>query len=151
MSEKILIIDDDIDTLRLIDLALKKEGYQIVTANNGQEGLLKMSRETPDLILLDIMMPEMDGYEVARRLRQKPETSKIPILMFSAKSQVDDKVKGFESGADGYLTKPTHPTELQTHIKELLSRSVKIEENELLSLPTNLYWFTTAINLKRSF
>lgn len=134
MAEKILIIDDDLDTLRLVGLMLQKQGYQIAVANNGEQGLLKVSEESPDLILLDIMMPDMDGYEVARRLRKKPETAGIPILMFTAKSQLDDKVTGFESGADDYLTKPTHPTELQAHVKALLSRSVKagIEEATLL-------------------
>ena len=141
MSEKILIIDDDIDTLRLVGLVLQKEGYQIITANNGKQGLLKMSEETPDLILLDIMMPEMDGYEVARRLRKNPKTAEIPILMFTAKSQIEDKVTGFESGADDYLTKPTHPIELQTHIRVLLSRSQKTEteqtkpQNQRVSTP----------------
>ncbi|MBT3313958.1 MAG: response regulator [Anaerolineae bacterium] len=130
MAEKILIIDDDIDTLRLVGLVLQKEGYQIITANNGRQGLLKMSAESPDLILLDIMMPEMDGYEVARRLRKNPKTAEIPILMFTAKSQIDDKVTGFESGADDYLTKPTRPTELQAHIRALLSRSKKTEREE---------------------
>jgi len=124
MAEKILIIDDDLDTLRLVGLMLQKQGYQIVAANNGEQGLQKVNEEKPDLILLDVMMPDMDGYEVARRLRQNPKTSKIPILMFTAKSQLDDKVSGFESGADDYLTKPTHPTELHAHVKALLARSV---------------------------
>ena len=123
MAEKILIIDDDLDTLRLVGLMLQKQGYQIAAANNGRQGLEKVGEEKPDLILLDVMMPEMDGYEVARRLRQNPETAQIPILMFTAKSQLDDKVTGFESGADDYLTKPTHPTELHAHVKALLARS----------------------------
>ena len=75
------------------------------------------------MILLDVMMPDMDGYEVTRRLRQNPDTSNIPILMFTAKTQLDDKVTGFEVGADDYLTKPTHPSELQAHVKTLLSRA----------------------------
>jgi CheY-like chemotaxis protein len=127
MAEKILIIDDDFDTLRLVGLMLQKQGYQIVAASDGKQGLLKAMDETPDLILLDVMMPNMDGYEVARRLRQNPTTAGIPILMFTAKSQLDDKVTGFESGADDYLTKPTHPTELQAHVKALLSRTVKMD------------------------
>ena len=130
MAEKILIIDDDLDTLRLVGLMLQKQGYEIAAASNGREGLLKVEEELPDLILLDVMMPDMDGYEVARRLRKSPETAKIPILMFTAKSQLDDKVTGFESGADDYLTKPTHPTELQAHVKALLARSVKPEKAE---------------------
>src|SRR5512142_2914542 len=123
MSEKILIIDDDLDTLRLVGLMLQRQGYQISAATNGQQGLEKAFEEDPDLILLDIMMPDMDGYEVTRRLRQNPTTKETPILMFTAKSQLDDKVTGFEVGADDYLTKPTHPSELQARIEALLARS----------------------------
>jgi CheY-like chemotaxis protein len=122
MSEKILIIDDDLDTLRLVGLMLQRQGYQISAATSGQQGLEKAFEEDPDLILLDIMMPEMDGYEVARRLRQNSLTSETPILMFTAKTQLDDKVLGFEVGADDYLTKPTHPSELEARVKKLLSR-----------------------------
>jgi CheY-like chemotaxis protein len=122
MPEKILIIDDDVDTLRLVGLMLQRQGYQIVAAPNGLQGLTKALEDRPDLILLDVMMPDMDGYEVTRRLRKNPATSAIPILMFTAKTQLDDKVTGFEVGADDYLTKPTHPTELQAHVKALLAR-----------------------------
>ena len=123
MSEKILIIDDDLDTLRLVGLMLQRQGYQISAATNGQQGLDKAFEEDPDLILLDVMMPDMDGYEVTRRLRRNPSTMETPILMFTAKTQLDDKVIGFEVGANDYLTKPTHPSELQTRVKALLSRA----------------------------
>lgn len=129
MPEKILIIDDDLDTLRLVGLMLQKQGYQIVAASSGAQGLELAFAEIPDLILLDVMMPQMDGYEVARRLRANYTTVDIPILMFTAKSQLDDKVTGFESGADDYLTKPTHPTELQAHVKALLARTSKAKIN----------------------
>ncbi len=125
MPEKILIIDDDVDTLRLVGMMLQKQGYQIVAATNGQQGLDYAESEDPDLVLLDVMMPQMDGYEVARRLRANPFTASIPILMFTAKTQLDDKVTGFEAGADDYLTKPTHPSELIAHVKALLARSTK--------------------------
>ena len=123
MSEKILIVDDDLDTLRLVGLMLQRQGYQISAATNGQQGLDKAFEEDPDLILLDLMMPDMDGYEVTRRLRQNPSTTSTPILMFTAKTQLDDKVAGFEVGANDYLTKPTHPSELQARVKTLLARS----------------------------
>lgn len=123
MSQKILIIDDDLDTLRLVGLMLQRQGYQISAATNGQQGLDKAFEEDPDLILLDIMMPDMDGYEVTRRLRRNPSTMQTPILMFTAKTQLEDKVIGFEVGANDYLTKPTHPTELQARVKTLLSRA----------------------------
>jgi pilus assembly protein CpaE len=123
MAEKILIVDDDLDTLRLVGLMLQRQGYQISAATNGQQGLDKAFEEDPDLILLDLMMPDMDGYEVTRRLRQNPSTQSTPILMFTAKTQLDDKVAGFEVGANDYLTKPTHPSELQARVKTLLSRA----------------------------
>lgn len=123
MAEKILIIDDDVDTLRLVGLMLQRQGYQISAATNGEQGLAKAWEEKPDLILLDVMMPDMDGYEVTRQLRKNPATTATPILMFTAKTQLDDKVTGFEVGADDYLTKPTHPSELQTHVRALLARS----------------------------
>ncbi len=128
MAEKILIIDDDVDTLRLVGLMLQRQGYEISAASNGSQGLAKALEERPDLILLDVMMPDMDGYEVARRLRKNPVTLTVPILMFTAKTQLDDKVTGFEVGADDYLTKPTHPTELQAHVKALLARSAQKEK-----------------------
>jgi CheY-like chemotaxis protein/MinD-like ATPase involved in chromosome partitioning or flagellar assembly len=131
MAEKILIIDDDLDTLRLVGLMLQRQGYQISAASNGSQGLAKALEERPDLILLDVMMPDMDGYEVTRRLRKNPTTLTIPILMFTAKTQLDDKVTGFEVGADDYLTKPTHPTELQAHVKALLSRSAQKDAGEI--------------------
>ncbi len=129
MPEKILIIDDDLDTLRLVGLMLQKQGFQIVAASSGPQGLELAFSELPDLILLDVMMPGMNGYEVARNLRANEKTVNIPILMFTAKSQLDDKVTGFEAGADDYLTKPTHPTELQAHVKALLARSSKSKIN----------------------
>ena len=123
MPEKILIVDDDVDTLRLVGLMLQRQGYQISAATNGEQGLAKAFEEKPDVILLDIMMPDMDGYEVTRRLRKNPTTKTTPVLLFTAKTQLDDKVTGFEAGADDYLTKPTHPAELQAHVRALLARA----------------------------
>jgi CheY-like chemotaxis protein len=125
MAEKILIVDDDLDTLRLVGLMLQHQGYRITAASNGMQALALAQTEAPDLILLDIMMPDMDGYEVARKLRTDPVTSAIPIIMFTAKTQVDDKVAGFEAGADDYLTKPTQPRELFAHVKAVLARGKK--------------------------
>ena len=133
MAEKILIVDDDVDTLRLVGLMLQRQGYEIIAASNGSQGLAKALEERPGLILLDVMMPDMDGYEVTRRLRKNPATANIPILMFTAKTQLDDKVTGFEVGADDYLTKPTHPTELQAHVKALLARNIQKDGSEVVS------------------
>jgi pilus assembly protein CpaE len=125
MAEKILVVDDDLDTLKLVGLMLERQGYEITVATNGELGLSKAATEKPDLILLDIMMPDIDGYEVTRRLRADPTLAHIPIIMFTAKSMVDDKVAGFEVGADDYLTKPTHPAELTAHVKAVLARSAQ--------------------------
>lgn len=125
MPEKILVIDDDVDTLRLVGLMLQRQGYQVSAAVNGSQGLVKAFEERPDLILLDVMMPDMNGYEVTRHLRKNPVTASIPILLFTAKTQLEDKAAGFEVGADDYLTKPTHPTELQSHVKTLLARTLQ--------------------------
>ncbi len=121
-QERILIVDDDVDTLKLVGLMLQRQGYQIVVASSGPKALALVQEEPPDLILLDVMMPEMDGFEVARRLRSDPKTADIPILMFTAKSQVEDKLAGFDAGVDDYLTKPAHPAELLARVKKLLRR-----------------------------
>lgn len=123
MPEKILIVDDDIDSLKLIGLMLQRHGYEVVAANAGNQALTKAASEKPNLIILDVMMPDMDGYEVTRRLRADPATRDIPIIMFTAKTLIDDKVMGFEVGADDYLTKPTHPAELASRVKAILARN----------------------------
>jgi pilus assembly protein CpaE len=123
MAEKILIVDDDMDSLKLIGMMLQRQGYEITAASNGQQALGRARADQPNLIILDIMMPDMDGYEVCRRLRHDPTTQAIPIIMFTAKTLVDDKVAGFEAGADDYLTKPTHPAELASRVKAVLARS----------------------------
>jgi CheY-like chemotaxis protein len=125
MPEKILIVDDDLDTLRLVGLMLQHQGYKINAANSGIQAIAMAQTDKPDLILLDIMMPDMDGYEVARKLRADQATNNIPIIMFTAKTQVDDKLEGFEAGADDYLTKPTQPRELFAHVKAVLARGKK--------------------------
>src|SRR5690606_35564113 len=123
MSEKILVVDDDVESLKLISLMLKRQGYDVAIANSGSQALAKAGTELPNLIILDVMMMDMDGYEVCRRLRGNPETRPIPIIMFTAKTLIDDKVAGFEAGADDYLTKPTHPAELASRIKAVLARN----------------------------
>jgi CheY-like chemotaxis protein/MinD-like ATPase involved in chromosome partitioning or flagellar assembly len=107
---------------------LQRQGYEVRAANSGVQALAMVQNDLPDLILLDVMMPEMDGYEVARRLRTDARTADIPIIMFTAKSQVDDKVAGFEAGADDYLTKPTQPRELFAHMRAVLARSTKTRQ-----------------------
>lgn len=127
MPQKILIVDDDIDSLKLIGLMLKRQGYQVLAANTGGQALAKVAADLPDLVILDVMMPDMNGYEVCRRLRANADTRLIPIIMFTAKTLIDDKVAGFEAGADDYLTKPTHPAELVARVEAILERFPKPE------------------------
>ncbi|PWH18483.1 MAG: hypothetical protein DDG59_05955 [Anaerolineae bacterium] len=135
MPEKVLIVDDDLDTLRLVGLMLQRQGYQILAASNGPQALVLAEKEQPHLILLDIMMPEMDGYEVARRIRANPVTASIPIIMFTAKSQVEDKVLGYEAGADDYITKPTQPRELFAKMRAVLARAQKAVPGKIAEAP----------------
>lgn len=123
MPEKILIVDDDVDSLKLIGLMLQRSGYEVSAASTGLQALSKAETERPNLIILDVMMPDMNGLEVCRRLRANASTQDIPIIMFTAKTLIDDKVKGFEAGADDYLTKPTHPQELATRVRAMLARA----------------------------
>src|SRR3990170_3167969 len=128
MPEKILIVDDDTDTLRLVGLMFERQGYEVISASSGSQALSMARDLQPDLILLDIMMPDIDGYKVTRQLREDPQTTSLPIIMFTAKTQIDDKLLGFEVGADDYLTKPTQPRELTAHIKAVLGRTSKYRQ-----------------------
>jgi pilus assembly protein CpaE len=129
MAEKILVVDDDVESLKLIGMMLKRQGYDVVMANSGNQALMKAGIEKPQLVILDVMMADMDGYEVCRRMRGNPETRAIPIIMFTAKTLIDDKVAGFEAGADDYLTKPTHPAELASRIKAVLGRNATVSQH----------------------
>lgn len=123
MAEKILIVDDDVQTLRMVGVMLERQGYKILAASNGTQAITMARSEHPDLILLDVMMPDVDGFSVARTLRKESETADIPILMFTARAQVEDKIAGYEAGVDDYLTKPIHPAELTAHMRAILSRA----------------------------
>jgi DNA-binding response OmpR family regulator len=120
MSRTILAVDDNPAALMLIRCALGAEGYTVVTAADGHEALRKAREQQPDLVVLDLMMPGIDGYEVCRRLRTDPVTAHMPVLILSAKSQSSDQKMGFGVGADDYLTKPVLPSELVNRIESLL-------------------------------
>lgn len=120
---KILIVDDEIDTLLPLQKSLEVEDYLIVGASNGPEALIKAKTELPDLIILDLMMPEMDGYEVCEKLKKDPLTKNIPVIILTAKDAVRDKVKGLDIGADDYVTKPFNLKELKARIKSALRRA----------------------------
>jgi DNA-binding response OmpR family regulator len=122
MVKKILIIEDDPATSRLVEYSLKHEGYEVLTASNGLDGIRKAHNEGPDLVILDVMLPGMDGYEICHRLRSESDTAKLPILMFSAKAQEMDRNTGLLVGADDYLTKPAAPADIVSHVETLLEK-----------------------------
>ena len=121
MNEKILVIEDDPIALRFARYTLSQEGYQVITAPNGLEGLRKAQTENPDLIILDVMLPGMDGFEICHRLRAEPGTTRIPVLMLTAKAQDADRQTGLKVGADDYLTKPALPSEIVRRVQALLA------------------------------
>ena len=123
MSAKILAVDDIPQNLRLLDAVLTPQGYTVVTAATGEEALLKVLAEKPDLILLDIVLPGISGYEVCKRLRGGTATAALPILMLTAKGDETEKIVGLEIGADDYVTKPFSPKEVVARVKALIRRS----------------------------
>lgn len=130
MPQKILVVDDDLKTLKLVGLVLDRNGYEVAVAQSGKRALEKVRTETPDLVILDIMMPDTDGYEVCRSLRADPDTVDLPILLFTGRAQVAHKVAGFEAGADDYVSKPVHPDELVSRVQALLARSSRSQVRE---------------------
>ena len=123
MAAKILVVDDDPNVQRLLQYTLKQEGYEVVTASDGAEGFRLWGAEDPALILLDVMLPKLDGYQVASKIRQEEgSTGHVPIIMLTAEREVEQKVRGLRAGADDYLIKPFHPAELLARIKSLLAR-----------------------------
>lgn len=121
MNEKILVIEDDPIALRFARYTLSQAGYQVITAPNGLEGLRKAQTENPDLIILDVMLPGMDGFEICHRLRAEPGTARIPVLMLTAKAQDADRQTGLKVGANDYLTKPALPSEIVSRVRALLA------------------------------
>jgi CheY-like chemotaxis protein len=120
MAYKILVVDDEPPILRLMEFILAREGHEMVVAVNGEEALAKVAEHKPDLILLDIMMPRIDGYEVVRRLRADAEHAGIPIIMLSAKAQDADVQKGVDAGVNEYITKPFSPPYLVEVVNKYL-------------------------------
>lgn len=128
----ILVVDDEEPILELLRFNLEKEGYLVCAAKDGAEALERVEKEHPDLVVLDLMLPGMDGLEVCRRIRLIPKYQQIPIIMLTAKGEVIDKVLGLELGADDYMTKPFSPRELVARIKARLRRINLPEENDSL-------------------
>jgi len=121
MKNKILIVDDMVDTVELLKKRLRSEGYDTAEAYDGEEGLRQVNVYNPDLIILDVMMPKLNGFEVCERLKMSEDTRFIPVLMLTAKSEVEDKVKGLDIGADDYLAKPFNYKELSARVRSLLA------------------------------
>jgi DNA-binding response OmpR family regulator len=119
-AKRVLVVDDEPRMRRFIHMNLDLEGYQVLEANNGLEAVTRVREDLPDLVLMDVMMPEMDGFEALREIRQ---FSNVPVIMLTVKADEDDKVRGLELGADDYITKPFGPREMASRIKAVLRRS----------------------------
>ncbi len=132
MKPRILVVDDEPEAVELIEFNLKQSGYTVSTATDGAEALKKARSQVPDLIVLDVMLPEMDGFEICKTLRLDASTSRVPIIMLTAKAAEIDRVLGLELGADDYLTKPFSTRELLLRIKKLLARGQAGELSENL-------------------
>ena len=131
MSKKILVIEDEKDIQELLQLYLKREGYDVRIAKEGETGLRKASQERYDLILLDLMLPQVDGLEICRSLRSRPQTADIPIIMITAKVEESDRIVGLEMGADDYITKPFSPREVVARVKAIFRRLEKPKAKEV--------------------
>ena len=129
MSEEprtVLVADDDEDILQLVSFRLERAGYTVVTAADGQQALAAARQHQPDLAVLDVMMPGLNGYEVTRQLRADPATAAIPVILLTARVQEADVSRGFEAGADDYLRKPFSPQELRSRVQAILARRSSI-------------------------
>lgn len=145
-APKLLLIDDDPNLILLVQDYLEFQGYQVTTVDNGKEALERLEEEIPDLIICDIMMPEMDGYELVERIREDSRISWIPVIFLSAKGQPNDRVKGLNTGADVYLIKPFEPEELVAQVESSLRQANRfiqrsqyngslVEEGEKIEVP----------------
>jgi two-component system, OmpR family, alkaline phosphatase synthesis response regulator PhoP len=119
MAKHILAVDDERHIRRLVEVNLQRAGYHVTTAEDGVEALERIRRERPDMVVLDVMMPRMDGFEVLRQLKMDPSTADIPIVMLTAKAQDADIFRGWQSGVDCYLTKPFNPMELLAFVRRI--------------------------------
>ena len=144
-AKKILIVEDEKDILQLVKLYLEKEGYRTVTASTGSEGLAQVRTEKPDLVVLDLMLPEIDGLEICKRLRAAPDTAMLPIIMLTAKAEESDTIIGLELGADDYVTKPFSPKTLVARVKALFRRLERKPEDG----PTRFSYGTLILDLTR--
>ncbi len=130
MTQTILVVDDDLDTLTLIGLTLQRRGFTVLKAQSGPEALEKLQAGLPDLMILDVMMPNMDGYEVCRAVKADPRTAHLPIVMLTAKAQTASQLEGFRAGAVDYITKPVHPQDLVARIASVLEHAQAVQADD---------------------
>jgi DNA-binding response OmpR family regulator len=128
MGARILVVDDELDVIELVGLAMERYGYTIIAAQSGEEALAKAQTERPDLVILDVKMPDINGHEVCRRLRAIPELADIGIILFTARNTTQDKIRGLNAGADDHVSKPVHPGELRARVQAVLLRRKPREE-----------------------
>ena len=124
-KKRILVVDDEKHIVRLVQLNLERAGYEVITANDGIEALEKVESENPDMLVLDVMMPRLDGIETLKRLRSNPDTSELHVIMLTAKSQDQDVLEGWRSGTSLYLTKPFNPMELLAFMKRIFDSDLE--------------------------
>jgi two-component system, OmpR family, alkaline phosphatase synthesis response regulator PhoP len=148
-KSKILVVDDEQHILELVEFNLNKEGYEIITAADGEKAIELAQKEKPDLIVLDIMLPKIDGLSVCRSLYADNNTNNIPILMLTARGEVLDKVLGLEMGADDYMTKPFSPRELVARVKAILRRTGKSTAEKNNKGAKKIYLGEVAIDAER--
>jgi two-component system, OmpR family, response regulator RpaA len=138
MNEKILVIDDDASILELIKINLELQGYKVIVASDAIKGIALISQENPDLIVLDLMLPKLDGFTACQQIRADKKYKTIPILMLTAMSRVEDKIAGFDAGSDDYLTKPFEIGELMARVKALIRRASRTAAADQASLPSEI-------------
>ncbi len=131
-NKKLLLIDDDPNLILLVKDYLEFRGYNVVTAENGREALEVLDQNLPDMIICDVMMPEMDGYSLVKHIRQEPHTNTIPVLFLSAKGQSQDRVKGLNEGADVYMVKPFEPEELVAQVESSLKQIKRLSQGRII-------------------
>ncbi|MEA1972624.1 MAG: response regulator transcription factor [Candidatus Cloacimonadota bacterium] len=149
MKKKIFVVDDEIDILELISINIIKAGYDVSTFEDSHSLMKEIEKEIPDLIVLDVMLPEIDGFEVCRILRNSKKYEKIPILMLTARGDVTDKILGLEFGADDYMVKPFSPRELIARIKSILRRTNPTQLNEIKEISIRKIGQNIILNLEK--
>ena len=128
MSARVMVVDDILPNVKLLEAKLASEYYDVITATSGKEALEKIKSSNPDLVLLDVMMPEMDGFQVCQAIKSEPETSHIPVVMVTALTDAEDKVRGLDAGADDFLSKPINDTALMARVRSLVRLKMALDE-----------------------